>query len=180
MTTASTQVVIAPHVLCATAEPPHAFCSSRRRAMNALNDARDHLESCVASLRDDPGTTPSTIAATKSSHTHTHHNPMQDVIDSPVLRAYERLRRELGLAFANANVGGVRCLSFSARRPQPRSKMTMTKKTGYLCSAWMQRVQRGDARKVAFALFPVATTAIVRAGEPAAGMLWGRGPSGSR
>ena len=72
---------------------------------NALNDARDHLESCVASLRDDTSTTTSTTAATNSSHTHTHHGSTQDVIDSPALQAYERLRRELGLALRECERG---------------------------------------------------------------------------
>ena len=67
---------------------------------NALNDAREHLESCVASLRDD-----STTASDNSSHTYTHHNPKQDVVDSPALRAYERLRRELGLALRECERG---------------------------------------------------------------------------
>ena len=67
---------------------------------NALNDAREHLESCVASLRDD-----STTASANSSHTYTHHNPKQDVVDSPALHAYERLRRELGLALRECERG---------------------------------------------------------------------------
>jgi hypothetical protein len=54
--------------------------------MNALQDAREHLESCVASLRGG-GT------ATK--------NPQ----DTPALRAYECLRRELGLALRECERG---------------------------------------------------------------------------
>jgi hypothetical protein len=54
---------------------------------NALDDAREHLESCVASIRDD------------TSH------PTQDVVDSPALHAYERLRRELGLALRECERG---------------------------------------------------------------------------
>ncbi|KAH9167350.1 hypothetical protein EDB89DRAFT_1997747 [Lactarius sanguifluus] len=54
---------------------------------NALHDAREHLESCVASLRD--GT-----ASSSSS-------PQ----DAPALRAYERLRRELGLALRECERG---------------------------------------------------------------------------
>ncbi|KAF8273139.1 hypothetical protein EI94DRAFT_1716771 [Lactarius quietus] len=56
--------------------------------MNALYDAREHLESCVASLRN--GT------ATNASG-----NPQ----DAPALRAYERLRRELGLALRECERG---------------------------------------------------------------------------
>jgi hypothetical protein len=54
---------------------------------NALQDAREHLESCVSSLRD--GT-----ASTSGS-------PQ----DAPALRAYERLRRELGLALRECERG---------------------------------------------------------------------------
>ena len=72
---------------------------------NALNGARDHLESCVASLRDDTSSITSTNTATNSTHTHAHHDPTQDVVDSPALLAYERLRRELGLALCECERG---------------------------------------------------------------------------
>jgi len=62
---------------------------------NALNDAREHLESCVASLRD--GTCTSAATATANS--------TQDVVGAPALRAYERLRRELGLALRECERG---------------------------------------------------------------------------
>jgi len=52
---------------------------------NALYDAREYLESCVASLRDDPVT----------------ENPQ----DAPALRSYECLRRELGLALRECERG---------------------------------------------------------------------------
>jgi hypothetical protein len=71
---------------------------------NALDDAREYLASCVASLRDDTGTFTATVAAANSS-THTHRSPMQDVVDSPALHAYERLRRELGLALRECERG---------------------------------------------------------------------------
>ena len=54
---------------------------------NALHDAREHLESCVASLRDGTATTTT--------------SPQ----DAPALRAYERLRRELGLALRECERG---------------------------------------------------------------------------
>ncbi|KAI9453396.1 hypothetical protein BJY52DRAFT_1189618 [Lactarius psammicola] len=54
---------------------------------NALHDAREHLESCVASLRDGTSTTSG--------------SPQ----DAPALRAYERLRRELGLALRECERG---------------------------------------------------------------------------
>jgi hypothetical protein len=58
---------------------------------NALNDARESLESCVASLRD-------------SDTTLTSHNPLQDA-DAPALQAYDRVRRELGLALRECERG---------------------------------------------------------------------------
>ncbi|KAH9000479.1 hypothetical protein EDB92DRAFT_1831568 [Lactarius akahatsu] len=54
---------------------------------NALHDAREHLESCVASLRD------GTASGSSSPQ------------DTPALRAYERLRRELGLALRECERG---------------------------------------------------------------------------
>ena len=54
---------------------------------NALYDAREYLESCVASLRDDP--------------ISENQNPQ----DAPALRSYERLRRELGLALRECERG---------------------------------------------------------------------------
>ena len=68
---------------------------------NALDDAREHLESCVTSLRD--GSSSSTATATIDA-THTHSNPAQ-VIDAPALHYYERLRRELGLALRECERG---------------------------------------------------------------------------
>ncbi|KAI0295367.1 hypothetical protein B0F90DRAFT_1150236 [Multifurca ochricompacta] len=57
----------------------------------ALNDAREHLGSCVASLRDGPAVTDS----------NAHANPQ----DAPALHAYERVRRELGLALRECERG---------------------------------------------------------------------------
>lgn len=62
---------------------------------NSLNDAREHLESCVASLRD----------GNNISHHHHHRQLPQNTADAPALRAYERLRRELGLAFRECERG---------------------------------------------------------------------------
>ena len=65
---------------------------------NALNDAREHLESCVSSLRDDTSTATATAEAT---HTHNY----TQIIDAPALHAYERLRREIGLALRECERG---------------------------------------------------------------------------
>jgi len=63
---------------------------------NALNDAREHLESCVASLRDrDPS------AAITSPP---HRGAPQDT-GGPALHAYESFRRELGLALRECERG---------------------------------------------------------------------------
>jgi len=64
--------------------------------MTSLNDAREHLESCVASLRK--GDTATVNAAA------THRNPPHDA-DAPALHAYECLRRELGLALRECERG---------------------------------------------------------------------------
>jgi hypothetical protein len=63
------------------------FATHVEALTNALNDARENLESCVSSLRDrDPA------------------SPSQDA-DEPTLHAYERLRRELGLALRECERG---------------------------------------------------------------------------
>jgi len=62
---------------------------------NALDDAREHLESCVASLRD----------GTSTGTAHNDPNSTQDIVDAPALCAYERFRRELGLALRECERG---------------------------------------------------------------------------
>ena len=61
------------------------FASHVEALTNALNDARENLESCVSSLRDRDPAAPSE--------------------DEPTLHAYERLRRELGLALRECERG---------------------------------------------------------------------------
>lgn len=71
---------------------------------SALDDAREHLESCVASLRD--GTSTSTATATaNATHTNDLRASTQEVVEAPALHAYERLRRELGLALRECERG---------------------------------------------------------------------------
>ena len=63
------------------------FATHVEALTNALDDARENLESCVSSLRDrDPA------------------SPSQDA-EEPTLHAYERLRRELGLALRECERG---------------------------------------------------------------------------
>jgi hypothetical protein len=70
---------------------------------NALNDARSHLESCIASLRDG---TPDVLEVSSNSQ------------DAPALQAYERLRRELGLALRECERGREPLLEL-LRAPSP-------------------------------------------------------------
>jgi len=58
---------------------------------SALNDARDYLEQCVASLKEEPSLSDSPRLYELSNH--------------PALLAYERLRRELGLALRECERG---------------------------------------------------------------------------
>ncbi|KAH9066843.1 hypothetical protein EDB87DRAFT_1588553 [Lactarius vividus] len=80
------------HVMSFAPLPSHLsrFAAHVDALTNALHDAREHLESCVASLRD------GTAGATSGSS-----SPQ----DAPALRAYERLRRELGLALRECERG---------------------------------------------------------------------------
>lgn len=75
------------HVTSFAPLPSHLsrFAAHVDALMNALYDAREHLESCVASLRGGTATG----------------NPQ----DAPALRAYECLRRELGLALRECERG---------------------------------------------------------------------------
>ncbi|KAH7921182.1 hypothetical protein BV22DRAFT_1096931 [Leucogyrophana mollusca] len=68
---------------------------------SALNDARDHLEQCVASLRNDP-------LASASDDEPNH----------PALQAYDRLRRELGLALRECERGREKLIN-SVIPPKP-------------------------------------------------------------
>ncbi|KAG1735945.1 uncharacterized protein EDB91DRAFT_546999 [Suillus paluster] len=62
---------------------------------SALNDARDHLEHCVTSLKEE------------TSLGHSPHSSMSSMEPSghPALLAYERLRREIGLALRECERG---------------------------------------------------------------------------
>ncbi|KII86039.1 hypothetical protein PLICRDRAFT_178332 [Plicaturopsis crispa FD-325 SS-3] len=70
---------------------------------SALNDARENLEQCVASLREEP--------------THRRSDSAADTAEPPesaALQAYERLRRELGLALRECERGRERLLDIVA------------------------------------------------------------------
>ncbi|KAH9965598.1 hypothetical protein BGW80DRAFT_752279 [Lactifluus volemus] len=71
---------------------------------NALNDARSHLESCVASLRD--------------GYAADVPESFSDPQKAPALQAYERLRRELGLALRECERGREPLLEL-LRAPSP-------------------------------------------------------------
>jgi hypothetical protein len=63
---------------------------------SALNDARDYLEQCVTSLKEE------------TSLDHSPHLPtssVEELSNHPALLAYERLRRELGLALRECERG---------------------------------------------------------------------------
>ncbi len=72
---------------------------------SALDDARDHLEECVVALKADPA-----CAANESSSKGRRHARMlsaaaPEVEEPHALQAYERLRRELGLALRECERG---------------------------------------------------------------------------
>ena len=72
---------------------------------SAMNDARDNLEQCVTSLRED-----------------TRH-PSSQAQEDPALQAYERLRRELGLALRECERGRERLLDLIvSSNPSPGSE----------------------------------------------------------
>ncbi|KAI0079419.1 hypothetical protein K474DRAFT_655010 [Panus rudis PR-1116 ss-1] len=71
---------------------------------SALNDAREHLEECVAAIRQSPEQVPST------SVTAEEHAAMQ---------AYDRLRKELGYALRECERGRERLLDIISPPPPP-------------------------------------------------------------
>ena len=72
---------------------------------SAMNDARDNLEQCVTSLQEDA------------------RYPSSQAQEDPALQAYERLRRELGLALRECERGRERLLDLiAASNPSPGSE----------------------------------------------------------
>jgi len=76
------------------------FATHVEALTNALNDAHKHLEFCVASLRDRHPTISESAIGTQR-----HHAPQDCDAEEPALHAYERLRRELGLALRECERG---------------------------------------------------------------------------
>ncbi|KAJ8472583.1 hypothetical protein ONZ51_g8426 [Trametes cubensis] len=78
---------------------------------NALNDARDHLEECVAALRD---------TASRRQSLEVPEGGVPSVQDHPAFQAYDRLRKELGFALRECERGRERLLDIIAGpRPAP-------------------------------------------------------------
>ena len=70
----------------------------------ALDDARDYLQECVASLREEPDST--TVWSNRKHRPRPLHASTADTEEEPhVLHVYERLRRELGLALRECERG---------------------------------------------------------------------------
>ncbi|VDB88655.1 unnamed protein product [Peniophora sp. CBMAI 1063] len=76
----------------------------------ALSDARENLESCVAALRDDD-----------RSEAHERSDSLSSVTSHPAVQAYERLRRELGLALRECERGRERLLDLVSPPPPVHS-----------------------------------------------------------
>ncbi|KAI0351342.1 hypothetical protein OH77DRAFT_1429891 [Trametes cingulata] len=70
----------------------------------ALNDARDHLEECIAALRD----------ASSRRESLDMHEGAPSVQDHPAFQAYDRLRKELGFALRECERGRERLLDILA------------------------------------------------------------------
>jgi predicted RNase H-like HicB family nuclease len=71
---------------------------------SALDDARENLEQCVAALKEDP-TSASNTRSLRHSRSLNHLVENSVVEEHPALQAYERLRRELGLALRECERG---------------------------------------------------------------------------
>ena len=76
----------------------------------ALNDAREHMEECVAALRDPPAHGLSLEPAPESAPA----SGPPSVQDHPAFQAYDRLRKELGYALRECERGRERLLDLVA------------------------------------------------------------------
>lgn len=76
---------------------------------SALDDARDHLEECVSALKVDPKSVAHSSPSKRSRHTRSTSGLLsvadKETEESQALQAYERLRRELGLALRECERG---------------------------------------------------------------------------
>ncbi|KAJ6581059.1 hypothetical protein B0H19DRAFT_1113475 [Mycena capillaripes] len=84
---------------------------------SALDDAREHLAECVAALR---GTAPATGPHLRRRRSRLFSDPPPPA-EPPALQAYERLRRELGLALRECERGRDRLLEIVAPKPPPQA-----------------------------------------------------------
>lgn len=72
---------------------------------SALNDARDHLEQCVASIRDEMGAETSTPPPLNEANQDSLAGGEGEEAQHAALQAYDRLRKELGFAFRECERG---------------------------------------------------------------------------
>lgn len=93
---------------------------------SALDDAREHLDQCVSSLKSDPIPSSSSTSSQSLRHSSSlskmllpHPSEEPDVEPPRALQAYERLRRELGLALRECERGKERLLEIVNPPPIP-------------------------------------------------------------
>ena len=80
---------------------------------SALDDARDHLEKCISAIKEDSSSSSFPGSSQRSRHFSkaAESTPEEAEVEVPVaLQAYERLRRELGLALRECERGRDRLL----------------------------------------------------------------------
>ena len=87
------------------------FASHVDAVSTALNDAREHIEECIAALRDPQ---PQLVHQADSPDA-----PVPSVQDHPAFQAYDRLRKELGYALRECERGRERLLEIVAPRLPP-------------------------------------------------------------
>lgn len=80
------------------------FAAHVEAITSALNDARDNLEQCVASLREECSA-PSSAGHDPRRRRRSRPTSTEEPAGSPAIDAYERLRRELGLALRECERG---------------------------------------------------------------------------
>ncbi|TFK39688.1 hypothetical protein BDQ12DRAFT_649037 [Crucibulum laeve] len=94
------------------------FAAHIAAIQSSLDDAKEHLEQCVASLKEEPTSASSSPRSRTRSGVSTQLVGDDEVEEPAALLAYERLRRELGLALRECERGRERLLDI-VHPPKP-------------------------------------------------------------
>ncbi|KAJ7065246.1 hypothetical protein C8F01DRAFT_1124896 [Mycena amicta] len=95
------------------------FAAHVEAISSALDDAREHLAECVSAIRDGDNPQPHLRRRRSRTFSLSRQNAAPDQSEPRALQAYERLRRELGLALRECERGRDRLLDIVSPKPPP-------------------------------------------------------------